>query len=194
MPLTDPRMPTLMREYKVPHFDAKGEANQLFIDLGVPTTFLLTSFYWDNFIHFGLGPRRGSDGTLALTLPMGDKPLPGIAVEDIGKCAYGIFKSGPQFIGKTAGIAGAHLTAMEMAEALSQALGQEVRYHSVSPEEYRHMDVQGAEELANMFQFKRDFQDLFCGARSVELARTLNSSLQTFQTWLAAHKHLIPLD
>ena len=28
-------------------------------DLGVPTTFLLTSFYWDNFIYFGAGPKKG---------------------------------------------------------------------------------------------------------------------------------------
>ena len=103
MPLGDDRMPTLMGKYKVPHFDAKGEADHLFADLGVPTTFLLTSFYWDNLIHFGMGPKRGPDGKLAITLPMGDKKLPGIAAEDIGKCAYGIFKKGGEFIGKTVG-------------------------------------------------------------------------------------------
>ena len=57
--LDDPRMPTLMGRYKVPHFDAKGEADQTWRDSGVPTTFLLTSFYWDNLIHFGMGPKRG---------------------------------------------------------------------------------------------------------------------------------------
>ncbi|HVT98395.1 MAG TPA: NmrA family NAD(P)-binding protein, partial [Acidobacteriaceae bacterium] len=50
VPLNDDRMPTLMGKYKVPHLDAKGEANQMFIDAGVPTTLLNTSFYWDNFI------------------------------------------------------------------------------------------------------------------------------------------------
>jgi hypothetical protein len=43
---------------------------------------LLTSFYWDNFIHFGMGPKKGPDGKLAITFPMGDKKLPGIAAED----------------------------------------------------------------------------------------------------------------
>ncbi len=62
VPLSDDRMPTLMGRFKVPHFDAKGEANMLFTKLGVPTTFLLTSFYWDNLIHFGMGPKPGSDG------------------------------------------------------------------------------------------------------------------------------------
>ena len=45
IPLDDNRMPTLMGKYKVPHFDAKGEANSIFIDLGIPTTFLYASFY-----------------------------------------------------------------------------------------------------------------------------------------------------
>ena len=34
VPLSDNRMPTLMGKYKVPHFDAKGEANHLFTDAG----------------------------------------------------------------------------------------------------------------------------------------------------------------
>ena len=80
----------LMGKYKVPHFDAKGEADRIFRTLGVPTTFLLTSFYWDNFDLLRRGAaRRGPDGKLAITFPMGDKKLPGIAAEDIGKCAYG---------------------------------------------------------------------------------------------------------
>src|SRR5688572_8224105 len=88
--LADNRMPTLLGKYKVPHFDAKGEANAEFTALGVPTTLFHTSFYWENLIYFGAGPKKGQDGTLAITMPMADKKLPGIAVEDIGKCALGI--------------------------------------------------------------------------------------------------------
>src|SRR5688572_19221233 len=106
VPLSDNRMPTLKGKYKVEHFDAKGEADQLFRDAGVPTTFLLTSFYWENLIYFGAGPKKGPDGKLVLTYPMGDKKLPGIAVEDIGKSALAIFKKGREFIGKTVGIDG----------------------------------------------------------------------------------------
>ena len=119
-PLSDSRMPTLKGKYKVPHFDAKAEADHFFRDLGVPTTFMLTSFYWDNLIGFGMGPKKGPDGKLAFVLPMGNKKLPGIAAEDIGKCALGIFKR-PDLIGKTVGVAGEHLTGAEMAAALSYA-------------------------------------------------------------------------
>ena len=194
VPLSDTRMPTLMRKYKVPHFDAKGEANAVFTERGVPTTFLLTSFYWDNFIHFGMGPKRGADGKLALTLPMGDKKLPGVAAEDIGKCAYGIFKRGREYLGKTVGVAGEHLTGTEMAAAFTQVLGQEVHYQDISPEVYRSLGFPGADDLGNMFQFKRDFEEVFCGARPPSVARSLNPSLQTFATWLAHNKDRIPLE
>ena len=193
VPLSDDRMPTLQGKYKVPHFDVKGEANHLFTDLGVPTTFLLTSFYWDNMIYFASGPQRGRDGTLAITYPMGDQRLPGIAAEDIGKCAYAIFKRGGEFIGKTLGIAGEHLTGAQMAATLTKALGQPVEYNDVPPEVYRGFGFPGAEDLGSMFQFKRDFNDYYCGARSVELSRRLNPELLTFDTWLAKYKSGIPI-
>ena len=96
VPLDDDRMPTLREIYKVPHFDAKGESNKEFTDAGVPTTFFHASFYWDNFIFFGAGPKRGEDGKLALTLPIGEAKMAGIGAEDIGRCAYGIFKNPEQ--------------------------------------------------------------------------------------------------
>jgi len=193
VPLDDPRMPTLQGKYKVPHFDAKGEANSIFSDLGVPTTFLNTSFYWDNLIHFGMGPKKGPDGRLTFVLPMGDKRLPGIAAEDIGRCAYGIFKRGSAFVGKTVGIAGEHLTGAQMAAELSRALGQEVVHGAVTPEAYRGFGFPGADDLGNMFQFKRDFEAYFCGARDLAFSRSLNPQLQTFAQWLATNKERIPL-
>jgi uncharacterized protein YbjT (DUF2867 family) len=192
--LDDDSMPTLMERYKVPHFDAKGQANALFTELGVPTTFLLTSFYWDNFIHFGLGPQKGPDGRYALTLPMADKKLSGIAAEDIGRTAYGIFKRGPALAGKTIGIAGEHLTGSEMAAAMSKALGLGVHYNAVSPEVYRSFDFPGADDMGNMFQFKRDFNDYYCGVRKIDETRALNPALQSFEDWLARNAERIPIE
>ncbi len=194
IPLSDNRMPTLMGNYKVPHCDAKGESNAFFTDLAVPTTFLLTSFYWENFIFFGLGPKKGPDGKLAITLPMGEKKLPSIAAEDIGKCAYGIFKRGPEFIGKTVGITGQHLTGGEMAASMSKVLRREIGYNAVPPDMYRSFGFPGAEDLANMFQFKHDFNEYFTGIRSEKFSRELNPSLQTFDQWLEKNKNLIPVD
>lgn len=192
VPLTDSRMPTLKDKYKVPHFDAKGEANHYFVDAGVPTTLLQTSFYWDNLVTFGMGPKKGEDGKLAFVLPMADKKLPGIAVEDIGKCAYGVFKR-PALIGKTVSIAGEHLTGTQMAEALSRALEQPVTYNYVPPEVYRTFGFPGADDLGNMFQYKRDFEKEYCAPRDVAFSRELNPELATFAQWLTANKSKLKL-
>ena len=194
VPLDDDRMPTLMEKYKVPHFDAKGEADRLFAESGVPTTYLLTSFYWDNLIGFGMGPQRGEDGTLSFALPMGDRKLPGIAAEDIGKCAHGIFKAGEGFAGKRVGVAGEHLTGDEMASALSSTFGEKVTYTAVPFDVYRGLDFPGAEDLGNMFQFKHDFNAYFCGKRDPQYARDLNPELQSFGQWLESNKDKIAIE
>jgi uncharacterized protein YbjT (DUF2867 family) len=159
----------------------------------VPTTFLLTSFYWDNLIHFGMGPKRGEDGKLVFGLPMGEKKLPGIAAEDIGRCAFGIFKKGDGMVGRTIAIAGEHLTGHEMAASLSKAFGEEVSYAAIPFDAYRGFGFPGAEDLGNMFQFKHDFQDAYCEPRNVDASRALNPKLQSFDQWLAANKSLIPI-
>ena len=192
--LDNDSMPTLMESYKVPHFDAKGASNHYFTELGLPVTFLITSFYWDNFIHFGMGPQKGPDGKYAITLPMDDKRLPGMAAEDIGRTAYGIFQRGPELIGETVGIAGEHLSGAEMAASIGKALGLEVAYNAVPPEVYRGFGFPGAEDLGNMFQFKVDFNDYYCGVRKVDETRALNPALQSFDEWLARNASRIPIE
>ncbi len=191
MSLSDPRMPTLRGKYKVPHFDGKGEADEAFRRLGVPTTFFLTSFYWENFISFpGMGLRKAADGDLILALPLADKKLPGIGADDIGLCALGVFKQTCS-AGQTIGVSGEHRTGQQMAESLTRALDRRVRYMDVNPAVYRTWDFPGAAELSNMLQFKRDFEEVYCGSRSIERSRQLNPSLQTFDQWLARHSREI---
>ena len=192
VPLTDDRMPTLMEHYKVPHFDAKGESDVLFE--GLPTTWLRTSFYWDNLIHFGMGPKPGPDGTLQFVLPMDGAKMPGIASEDIGRTAYGIFRAGDQFIGKHIAIAGEHLNGAEMAQQLGDALGREVRHAAVSPAEFREFGFPGADDLGNMFQYYRDFETDFRAPRDVEATRKLNPRLKSFKDWLQQNASKIPLE
>ena len=193
VPLSDNRMPTLMEKYKVPHFDAKAEADAAFAAAGVPTTYLLTTFYWENFIYFGMGPKQGPDGRFSLTLPMGNARLSGIAAEDIGKCAYGIFKQGTAWIGKRVGIAGDHLTGAQMAADMGKALGKEVTYNVVTPEAYRGFGFPGADDLGNMFQYYTEFEKEFGAARSLDTSRALNPALLDFKSWLAKYGSRIPL-
>jgi len=184
VPLNDNSMPTLKEKYKVPHFDGKGEADKYFKEAGVPVTYLLASYYWENMIYFGMGPKRGADNKLSITFPMGKKKMAGIGAEDIGKCAYGIFKKGESMIGKYVGIAGEQLTLEEMASALSKHLGEKVSYNEITPEQYRNFGFPGADDLGNMFQFYRDFDEVCNTSRDVKTSKELNPELKSFDKWL----------
>ncbi len=190
MAADDKRMPMLQEKYRVPHFDAKAEADASFS--GLPTTFLVTSFYWDNLYMFGLAPKKGEDGSLSWTFPMGTAKMAGIAAEDIGKVAYGIFKGGSQYIGKTVGIFGEALTIEAMGKSLSKVLGVgPIAYNAVDADVYRGFGFPGADEMGNMFQVYRDFEKQVLGARSADTARALNPALQTFEQFVAKQQAAI---
>lgn len=193
VPLDDDSMPTLNGKYKVPHFDGKGESEKFFTERNLPVTFLYASFYWDNMIHFGLGPKRGEDGTLAIAFPLGDKKMAGISADDIGKCAYGIFKEGDKVFGQTIGIAGDQLTCTEMAEALTEALGEKVIYYEMTPDQFRALGFPGSDDLGNMFQFYRDFDEVCNSTRDVNRSKKLNPELKSFREWLSVNGSKIPL-
>jgi len=191
VPLEDSRLPTLQGKYKVPHFDAKGAADRVFATEGAPTSYLLASFYWENFIHFGMGPRpEGND--LVLALPLGGTKLPGIAAEDIGRCAYGVFRRGASAIGQRFGVAGEVLSGAEMAAKMGRALGLSVRFQDVPFDVYRGLGFPGADDLGNMFQFQAIRGDAFLRDRDPQLSRALNPQLMSFDAWLGAHAKAIP--
>ena len=186
-------LPTLLDRYKVPHFDAKGEADSLFTSLGVPTTFLRTTMFYEAFL-LGQGPHRDENGRLALTMPMGDAPLALVAAEDIGRTAYGIFRAGAKYVGRTVGLAGDHVTGVELAESFARTLGEDVEYRPITHDQLRAAGFPGADEFGNMYQFYAEAADYFVGVRDIDLIRReLNPDLVPLEDWLTAHKDEIPL-
>jgi uncharacterized protein YbjT (DUF2867 family) len=186
-------LPTLLDAYKVPHFDAKGEANALFTQLGVPTTFLETTMYYEAFLS-GQGPHRDGNGELVLTNPMGESVLALVASEDIGRTAYGIFLAGSRYIGRTVGLAGAHVTGTQLAELFTKVLGEQVYYRPLTPDQLRASGAPGVIETANMYQFYADAADSFVTARDLDVVRAINPRLQSLEDWLVEHKDEIPFD
>ncbi|OBJ74289.1 NmrA family NAD(P)-binding protein [Mycobacterium sp. 1274756.6] len=191
-PVLDGRVPTFDGRYTVPHFDAKAEADALFVEQRVPTTFLRTAYFFDN-ISRGGALARGDDGTLVLTLPMGEKPLSGIAVADIGRTALGVFRRGTELTGRTVSIAGDHLTGTQYAAQLAEALGQPVAYRPIGWDEYRALGLPAAVEMGNMFQYYAEDAERFVADRDLARVRELNPGLQSFRDWLAGHAGDIPL-
>ena len=193
VPLADNRLPTLQGKYKCPHFDSKGSADGVFAGEAAPTTYLLAAFYWENFIYFGMGPRKQPDGGLVLAMPLGGAKLPGIAAGDIGKCAYGVFRRGAETVGKRIGIAGEILSGAEMAAKMGRALGRKVEFSDVPFDVFRGLGFPGAEDLGNMFQYQAILGDEFLRSRDPALARALDPGLLDFDAWLAANAARIPI-
>jgi uncharacterized protein YbjT (DUF2867 family) len=194
VPLDDARLPTIQDHYKVPHFDSKGSVDHIFAEEAAPTTYMLAAFYWDNFIGFGKGPRKGPDGELVLALPLGGARLPGIAAEDIGRCAFGLFRQGTGMVGRRFGIAGEILSGADMADKMARALGRTVHFQDVPFDVYRGLGFPGAEDLGNMFQFQAILGDEFLRSRDPEVSRSLNPGLLDFDAWLAANASRIQIE
>ena len=147
--------------------------------------YLLTPFYWDNFINFGMGPRKGPDGKLVLAMPMGERKARRDRRRGYRPVRVRDLQEGPGIARQEIGIHGEALTGAQMAAQLSAALGQPVEYQAVPFDVYRGLGFPGADDIGNMFQFYVEFEKEFLGARDVGLARALNPKLQDFRTWLA---------
>jgi uncharacterized protein YbjT (DUF2867 family) len=182
LPISGCQLPLLQRRFNVPHMDAKGEANALFLARELPVTLLLTSFYWENLIDHGMGPRRAADGHLELVLPLGDALLPGMAAADIGACAAALFAGPPAQ--RRVGIAGEQLSGAAMALALSERLGEPVRFVDIASADYARLPFPGAAELSRMFAFKQQANAAYCAARPVAATQVLHPGLLDFRAWL----------
>ena len=51
----------------------------------------------------------------------------------------------------------------------------------------------GADEIGNMWQFKRDFERAYCARRDLSRARALHPGMANFATWLSANKARNPV-
>ena len=105
-----------------------------------------------------------------------------------------LFQAGTETVGKTISIAGEMLTGADMAAGFARVLGEDVRYVAVEPSVYRGFGFPAAEELGNMFQVKAEFEDEYCGARELSVARSLNPRLQSFDQWLDANRDKISVE
>ena len=119
---------------------------------------------------------------------MGERKLAGMAVEDVGRTALGIFARGEEYIGRTVSIAGEHLTGDEIAETFAEAFGEPVDYRPLTHDQFRALPIPGAVEFGNMYQYYYEAEKDFVGIRDLDFVRSLNPRLQTFRAWLDDHK------
>lgn len=157
----------------VPHFDGKGATSAGFA-AAVPTTLLETTFYYENFIYFGMGPKQHApDQPHAVTFPMKDAKLSMVSVRDIGKQVLAILKSPKKTIGKTVTVASDNLTCKEIAEVFTKVCGYKVVYNDVPVEVFASFGFPGAEDLANMFRYYHENEKEYVGNRQISKVEAL---------------------
>jgi uncharacterized protein YbjT (DUF2867 family) len=165
---------------EIPHLDGKGRLEEYARAKPTPATFVRVAFYYENFLsHFAPSPRAGGD--LVIGFPQGDTPLTAVSVEDVGGVVAAIFERREEFLGAAVGIAGDELPPARYAETLAEVMGRPVAYQHIPREAFAALDLPGACELANAFEFNR----IFFPSRQADLAqsRELFPDIRPFAVW-----------
>jgi uncharacterized protein YbjT (DUF2867 family) len=169
---------------EVPHFDTKGHIEEYARGTNLPATYVHVAFYYENFLkHFP--PRRQPNGTYVFGFPQGTTPLAAVAAEDVGGVVAAIFAESFWYRDKVVGIVGDDLRCDEYAEIMHRVLGRSFAYRYVAHDAFAALDFPGARDLANMFDFNRQYVP----NRRVDLAksRELYPEIRPFERWLRGH-------
>ncbi|XP_036208649.1 nmrA-like family domain-containing protein 1 [Myotis myotis] len=170
----------------VDHFDGKGEVEEYFWSIGVPMTSIHLAAYFENFLTLWK-PKKASDGDYyTVALPMGDIPMDGISVADIGAVVSRIFDSPGEFLGKAMGLSAEALTVQQYADVLSKILGKDIRDAKITLEAYEKLRIPDVEEMANMFRFYQ-----MKPARDVKLTHRLNPEVKSFSQFVSENKEAL---
>ncbi|XP_068823898.1 nmrA-like family domain-containing protein 1 isoform X2 [Capricornis sumatraensis] len=165
------------------HFDGKGEVEEYFRDIGVPMTSVRLPCYFENLLSYFL-PQKAPDGrSYLLSLPMGDVPIDGMSVADLGPVVLSLLKTPEEYVGRNIGLSTCRHTVEEYAALLTKHIGKVVHNAKTSPEDYEKLGFPDAQDLANMFRFYALKPD-----RNIELTLKLNPKARTLDQWLEQHK------
>lgn len=185
------RTPTFEGTYKVPHADAKADADRFFTDLGIPVTFLQANMYYEAFLD-RFAPRRDEAGTLTLALAVGDARVPAQSGPDVGRTALGVFRAGQSLIGRRVSVAGDILTGEQYAATMSRVLGEPVAYRPLDRDVIRGSGLPGADEVGNMLEYFEVAEADIVALIDRRLLLDLNPGIQDFESWLRVRKDAFP--
>ena len=170
-------------DYKIPHFDEKGMVSKYLNNQKIKSTHLYTSFFNENLIGM-MKLKKANDGIRRLVLPMKDKLLPIVALEDIGKMVCEILKN--DLCGDIS-VSSEHISCKDMAVVLSDVIGEPVYYVPIDANSYRNLGFPGCKDLGNMFEFKEVHNKIFCEKRNINKVKELISPI-SFKDWCIKNK------
>ncbi|KAM5152034.1 nmrA-like family domain-containing protein 1 [Mantella aurantiaca] len=168
---------------EVLHFDSKGEVEEYFRQIKVPMTSVRLAFYYENFLTMSR-PQKCQDGkTYQLVIPMGDIPMDGISVTDLGPVVRSVLKNPSEYIGKDLGLSADKLNIKQYAEIMSEVTGKTIVDSKITPEAYGKLGFPGAQEMVSMFLFYHMRPD-----RDVDLTHKLNPDIKSFKQFMESNK------
>lgn len=168
---------------KIPHFDGKAKVAEHCKNNNLPYTEIIPAFYMENFLK-DLKPRKETDGSYTFVLPLGDKPLDLISIEDLGGIVAKIFDNPEQWMKKSLGVAGDSLTGFQIADTFAKCTNKKAKFENISVDDYKKMDIPNADKLASMFQFYCEFAGKL---KDIKQSRELYPQMKTFEDWLKIH-------
>ena len=142
---------TLDQNSDVPHFESKVSAER-YITRAVPTTSLVTSFYYENFETY-FKPKE-EDGVLVFAVAQ--KPetkVPMYSVSQTGKWVLEAFLHPEEHINKDISAVGEYISYPKLVETFEKVTGKKARFQEIPNEVFAKSGFPGAEELAANLRF-----------------------------------------
>jgi len=173
-------------DYYVAHFDVKEKINGIFRESGIPTTYVITSFFYENWI-VAMPPTNYGNGYV-IGMNMADKKLSMMSLEDFGRVAALVF-SKPEYQGQKIGFSSDELTGAEIAAILTKHKKVQIGYN---PMQDKDMQAAAGTEMSQMFVYYREGQEVVSNLRSIEESAKL-TKLTKFESWVASNAARIPL-
>lgn len=170
------------------HFDYKARIEEYGLKHGDKINFTsirLPAYYQvipNMFLH------KTNPNEYIVTIPMGDKPLYLMNVEDLGECVKTVLDNPNEFKSKILPVAGDILTGDQIASTLSKYLApNKFMYGNVSLEKFASFKFPGVEDITNMFEYYQTGKVV----RDIENTKKLNKNVVTFAEWIDKNKEEI---
>jgi len=167
---------TLDEGSNVPHFQSKAAIRQHITKIGLPHTFVLTSFYYENFGGFGMASWKDDTVVFSLGYPA-DATLPGFSVGDTGGWTLAAFDHPDKWLGKTMPAISQHISMKEIVASFTKVTGVKAVYEPQDMEASRKGGPFAEELYLNMKWF-------FDHQKAADTQRNVKVSHETFPGFL----------
>ncbi|MCH7955821.1 MAG: NmrA/HSCARG family protein [Candidatus Marinimicrobia bacterium] len=157
------------------HFDSKFTIEEFIRSIDIPYTIIRPVFFMDNFFMM----KEQIDQGNIMNAILSDVPIQMLASNDIGRIVARVFEDRENYLGKAFDIAGDSLTMPEAARIFGTKLGKEIRYTTLSMEDFS--SAMG-EEYAGMVDW---FNKVGYSVDIDVLEKSTDLKLEKFSDWVS---------